>query len=116
MRYQQEGQYRDSPGYYTKEFEDRKRARSPSPRGERPTRRDQDYGRQMSRRDYNQESRRDYNHESRRDYNYESGRRDYSNERQSRRDYSPGQRQDSGRGRGRRDYTPDENRRYPGHR
>ena len=122
MEYQQEGQHRDPPGYYTKEFEDRKRARSPSPRGERPNRRDKSYDRQGSRRDYNQESRRDYNQESRRDYNqesrrdysYELGRRDYSSERQSRRDYSPGHRQDSGRGRGRRDYTPDESRRYPG--
>ena len=123
MEYKKEGQYRDSPGYFTREFEDRKRARSPSPRGERPNRRDKSYDRQGSRRDYNQESRRDYSQESRRDYNqgsrreysYGSGRRDYSPERQSRRDYSPGHRQDGGRGRGRRDYTPEESKRYPGH-
>ena len=110
QEYREYKQDSDSPGYFTREFEDRKRARSPSPRGERPNGRDMSYERQGSRRDHNQESRRDY----RRDYSHGSSRRGYSPERQSRRDYSPGHRQDGGRGRSRRDYTPEESRRYPG--
>ena len=110
QEYMESKQDRDSPGYFTREYEDRKRARSPSPRGERSNWRDKSYERQGSRRDHNQESRRDY----RRDYSQGSSRRDYSPDRQSRRDYSPRYRQDEGRSRGRRDYSPEESRRYPG--
>ena len=102
----EKNQDRDSPGYFTRDYEDRKRARSPSPRGERYSRRDRSQDRQGSRRDYH-EGRRDY----RRDYSQSSSRRDYSPERQSRRDYSPRYRQES---RGRRDYSPEESRRYSG--
>ena len=122
MGYSQKGKSRDSQGYFTKEYEDRKRARSPSPRGERPNRGDMMYDRQEGRRNYsqerrrdsNQDSRRDSDRDSRRDYNYEASRRDYSPERRSRRSYSPGQGQDRGRDRSRRDYTPEKSRRYPG--
>ena len=121
MGYSQEGKHRESPGYFTKEYEDRKRARSPSPRGERPNRGEMNFDRQGGRRNYSQERRRDSNQDGRRDldrdrrdFNYEASRRDYSPERRSRRDYSPGQGQDRGRDRSRRDYTPEKSRRYPG--
>ena len=105
MKVEPEGQYRTHPGYFTKEYEEKKRARSPSMRrGERQGRRDYSHDRQ--------DSRRDYSHERR-------GRRDYSPERQSRRDYSPDYEHGRGRGRGRRYYSPDERdregRRYSGH-
>merc|ERR1711891_113522 len=99
MGYSQKGRNRDSQGYFTKDFEDRKRARSPSPRGDMMF--DRQEGRrnysQERRRDPNQNSRRDPDRDSRRDYNYETSRRDYSPERRSRRNYSPGQEQDRGR-------------------
>ena len=101
------GNERDSQGYYTKDYEDRKRARSPSSRGERPSRDDRGY----ERRNHSQDRRRDSN-QDRRDYSPD--RRDYSPERRSRRDYSPGQGPDRRRERSRRDYTPDKGRRYPG--
>merc|ERR1711888_129109 len=106
MGYSQEGKHRDSPGYFTKEYEDRKRARSPTPRGERPNRGDRNFDRQEGRRNYSQERRRDSNQDSRRDPDRDS-RRDYNYERRSRRSYSPGQGQDRGRDRSRRDYTPE---------
>ena len=109
QEYKEKNQDRDSPGYFTRDYEDRKRARSPSPRGERSSRRDRSQERQGSRRDYH-ESRRDY----RRDYSQSSSRRGYSPERQSRRDYSPRYRQEESRSRGRRDYSPEESRRYSG--
>ena len=118
MGYSQKGKDRDSQGYYTKEYEDRKRARSPSPRGERPSRGDMMYDRrnysQERRRDSNLDGRRDLDRDSRGDPSYEASRRDYSPERRSRRDYSPGQGQDRRRERSRRDYTPEKGRRYPG--
>merc|ERR1711888_570530 len=92
MGYSQKGKDRDSQGYYTKEYEDRKRARSPSPRGERPNRGDMMYDRrnysQERRRDSNQDGRRDLDRDSRGDPNYEANRRDY---------------------------TPEKSRRFPGH-
>ena len=110
MGYNQKGNDREPQRYYTREYEDKKRARSPSPRGERPSRGEGAY----DRRDYSQDRRRDSNLESRGDPNYEASRRDYSPERRSRRDYSPGQGQDRRRERSRRDYSPDMGRRYPG--
>ena len=107
MGYRQKGNDRDPQGYYTKEYEDRKRARSPSARGERPSRDDM----ASERRNFSQDRRRDSNLDRR---DYSSDRRDYSPERRSRRDYSPGQGQDRRRERSRRDYTPDKGRRYPG--
>ena len=121
---QEESQNRDSYGYTTKEYEtrkneERKRARSPSPRGERYSRRDRSLERQRERREYS-EDRREY----RSGYNPgrrspdRQDRRQYSPDRYERRDHSPRfreERQDS-RTRTRREYSPEEGRRYSGHR
>ena len=115
--YQEKSQNRDSPGYFTRDYEDRKRARSPSPREERYSRRDRSLDRQGGRRDH-YDDRREYRGDysaSRREYSPDrQTRREYSLDRQNRRDHSPRYRQDS-RSRNRREYSPEEGRRYPGH-
>ena len=98
------GRDRDNQGYYTKEYEEKKRARSPS-RGERPNREDRDY----QRREYSTDRRRD---SSRREPSPD--RREYAPERRSRWDYSPDQGPERRRDRSRREYTPEKGRRYPG--
>merc|ERR1711888_438832 len=120
---QENSQNRDSPGYFSKfyenrNYEERKRARSPSPRGERYNRRDRILERQRDRRDH---------YDDRREYRggYNSGRRspdrqdrrEYSPDRYDRRDHSPRYRQDrqDSRSRNRRDHSPEEGRRYSGH-
>ena len=109
MGYKKKGVERDSQGYYTKDYEDRKRARSPSSRGERPSRDDRAYERRTH--SHSQDRRRESNLERR---EYSPDRREHSPERRSRRDYSPGQGSDRRRERSRRDYTPDKGRRYSG--
>ena len=104
-QYKKKGIDRDPQGYYTKEYEDRKRARSPSSRGERPSREDRDY----QRREYSPDRRRDSNRRE-----YSPDRREYIPERRSRWDYSPEQGPERRRERSRREYTPEKGRRYPG--
>ena len=114
---QEKSQNRDAPGYYTRDFEDRKRARSPSPRGERYSRRDRSLDRQSGRREY-YDDRREYRSgysASRREFSPDrQTRREYSLERQERRDHSPRYRQEN-RPRNRREYSPEESRRYSGY-
>ena len=96
------GRDKESQGYYTKEYEEKKRARSPS-RGERPNREDRDY----YRRDYSTDRRRDSNRRE-----PSPDRREYAPERRSRWDYSPDHA--SRRDRSRRENTPEKGRRYSG--
>ena len=100
---------RESPGYYTREFEDKEKKRARSPSQERYSRRDRSIDRQRERRDHYCERR---EHRS----GYDSSR-DYNSDRQGRRDHSPRHRQErqDDRGRNRRDYSTEEGRRYPGH-
>merc|ERR1712055_16199 len=115
-----ESQNRDSYGYTTQDYdsrknEERKRARSPSPRGERYSRRDRSLDRQRERREYS-DDRSGYN-PGRRSPDRQD-RRQYSPDRYERRDHSPrfrDERQDN-RTRTRREYSPEEGRRYSGHR
>ena len=117
---QEKSKKRESPGYYTKDFEEKKRARSPSPREERYSRRERSIERQRGRRDYH-DDRREYRSgydSSRRDYSSDrQDRREYTPDRQNRRDHSPRYRQErqDGRGRNRREHSPEEGRRYSGH-
>ena len=108
-------QEKDTPSYYTKDFDEKKRARSPSPREDR-YRRDRSHERYESRRNYHDEGR-DSNRShgastSRREYS--PARRDHDYDRYERRDQSPRYRPES-RPRYSRENSPNGGRRYSGH-